>query len=109
MIEGLVGNSTAEKVLLYIENYEEGYSSGIASTFDLAKSQVHKQLLRLEAEGILVAQQKGNIRIFKFNPRLVYLEELRLLLKKVLSLLPRADIEKYYRERQRPRRAGKPL
>jgi DNA-binding transcriptional ArsR family regulator len=109
MIEGLVGNSTAEKVLLYIENYGEGYSSGIANTFDLAKSQVQKQLLRLEGEGILVAQQKGNVRIFKFNPRLVYLEELRNLLKKVLSLLPRTEIEKYYRERQRPRRTGKPL
>lgn len=109
MIEGLVGNSTAEKVLLYIENYGEGYSSAIASTFDLAKSQVYKQLLRLEAEGILVAQQKGNIRFFSFNPRLPYLEELSSLLKKVLSLQSRTDIEKYYRQRQRPRRTGKRL
>ncbi|MGZ3775232.1 MAG: winged helix-turn-helix domain-containing protein [Pseudobdellovibrionaceae bacterium] len=107
MIEGLVGNSTAEKVLLYIENYGEGYSSGIATTFNVPKSQVYKQLLRLEAEGLLVAQQKGNIRLFRFNPRLLYLEELRALLKKVLSLQTRSDTEKYYREGQRPRRTGK--
>lgn len=109
MIEGLVGNLTAEKVLLYIENYGEGYSSGIASTFDVPKSQVYKQLLRLETKGLLVAQQKGNVRLFKFNPRLPYLDELRALLNKVLSLQSRSDIEKYYRERQRPRRTGKRL
>jgi hypothetical protein len=28
MIEALVGNSTAEKILLYIANYKEGYISG---------------------------------------------------------------------------------
>lgn len=109
MIEGLLGNSTAEKVLLYITNYGEGHTSGIAETFGITKSQVYKQLIRLEAEGLLVAQQKGNVRLFKLNPRLPYQKELDQLLKKILSLIPRTDIEKYYRQRQRPRRTGKPL
>ncbi|MNL60109.1 hypothetical protein D3C87_1838930 [compost metagenome] len=109
MLEGLFGNSTAEKVLLYIVNYGEGHTSGIAETFEISKSQVRKQLLRLEAEGLLVAQQKGNLRLFKINPRLPYGKELEQLVKKALSLLPRNEIEKYYRQRQRPRRTGKPL
>lgn len=69
MIESLVGNSTAEKILLYITNYGEGYISGIAETFKISKSQVRKQLLRFENGGILVARDKGSLRLYTFNPR----------------------------------------
>lgn len=62
MIEALLGNSTAEKVLLYIANYGEGYISGIAETFKISKSQVRKQLLRFENGGILVARDKERQR-----------------------------------------------
>ena len=107
MIEALVGNRTAEKILLYIANYKEGYISGIAETFQIPKSQVRKQLLRLESGGILVARDKGNLRIYSFNPRCLYKNELENLLNKILSQLPRDEIEKYYRQRRRPRRTGK--
>lgn len=109
MIEALVGNKTAEKILLYVCNYGEGYISGIADTFSIPKSQVRKQLIRLESGGILVARNKGNLRIFTFNPRCFYKKELEILLTKILSQLPREEIEKYYRQRQRPRRTGKIL
>lgn len=109
MIEALVGNATSEKVLLYIGNYGEGHTSGIAQTFALAKSQVHKQLLRLENGGILVARDSGNQRMFSFNPRCLYKKELEALIEKVLGLLPAEEIERYYRERRRPRRTRKPL
>lgn len=109
MIEVLLGNGTAVKILLYIENYGEGYISGIAKTFEISKSQVRKQLIRLENGGILVARDKGNLRLYTFNPRCFYKNELENLLKKVLSQLPRHEIEKYYRQRQRPRRTGKVL
>ncbi len=109
MIEALVGNNTAEKILLYITNYGEGYISGMAETFQISKSQVSKQLLRLENGGILVARTKGSVRIYTFNPRCFYKKELENLLQKILSQIPRDEIEKYYRQRQRPRRAGKPL
>lgn len=109
MIESLVGNNTAEKVLLYIANYEEGYTSGIAETFGIPKSQVQKQLLRLENGGILVARDKGNLRVFSINPRCAFKKELLILLNKILELTPRPEIEKYFRQRQRPRRTGKAL
>lgn len=109
MIEALLGNSTAEKVLLYITNYGEGYISGIAETFNISKSQVSKQLLRLENGGILAARDKGSLRIYTFNPRCFYKDELEKLLRKILSQLPREEIERYYRQRQRPRRTGKRL
>lgn len=109
MIENLVGNQTAEKVLLYIINYGEGHTSGIAQTFNISKSQVRKQLVRLENGGILIGRNVGNIRMFQLNPRCPYKKELEALLEKILSLIPYNEKEKYYRQRRRPRRTGKDL
>ncbi len=109
MIESLLGNQTAEKVLLYIINYGEGHTSGIAQTFDLPKSQVRKQLVRLEAGGVLVGRSVGNIRMFQVNPRCPYKKELEIFLEKILSLVSKKDQEKYYHQRRRPRRTGKEL
>jgi hypothetical protein len=109
MLESLVGNQTAERVLLYIVNYGEGHTSGIAQVFDIPKSQVRKQLIRLENGGILIGRNIGNIRMFQINPRCPYRNELESLLEKALSLVSEADKEKYYRQRRRPRRTGKVL
>ena len=109
MIENLFGNRTAAKVLLYVVNYGEGHTSGIAKTYDIPKSQVRKQLLRLEEGGILIGRNVGNIRMFQINPRCPYKKELESLLEKVLSLLPDSETEKFYRQRRRPRRTGKEL
>ena len=67
----------AEKVLLYIVNYGEGHISGIAERFNIPKSQVRKQILKLA----------GNSKMFQINPRCAYRKELVALLEKVLSLL----------------------
>ncbi len=109
MIESLVGNQTAERVLLYIVNYGEGHTSGIAETFDISKSQVQKQLLRLESGGILVGRSVGNLRMFQINPRCLFKRELEALMEKVLSLLPDLEVENFFRQRRRPRRTGKEL
>lgn len=109
MYQSLFGNAVAEKVLLYIANYGEGYISKIAKTYTISPSQVQKQLVRLEAGGILSSRLTGNLRIFTFNPRLAIKKELLILLEKELSLLPNEITKKYYRERTRPRRTGKDL
>lgn len=109
MYQALFGNAVAEKVLLYIANYGEGYINKIAKTFEISPSQVQKQLVKLEAGGILVSRLTGNLRVFTFNPRLAIKKELQELLEKELSLLPKETLQKYYRERSRPRRTGKDL
>ena len=43
MLEAIVGGVTAERVLLYLQAYDEAYGREIASTFGLAQSQVQKQ------------------------------------------------------------------
>jgi predicted ArsR family transcriptional regulator len=107
MYEAIFGSPTAERVLLYIQNYGEGHANGIAKTFKIAPSQVHKQLLRLESNGILVGKTVGRTHTFVINPRLAIKNELSGLLEKTLSLLPDEQKAKYFRQRTRPRRTGK--
>lgn len=109
MYQALFGNLVAEKVLLYIANYGEGYINKIAKTFEISPSQVQKQLVRLEAGGVLVSRITGNLRVFTFNPRLAVKKELLALLERELELMPKETIQKYYRERMRPRRSGKAI
>ena len=110
MLEGLFGNATAEKVLLYLEQFDEGYALAIARTFDdTPVSMVQRQLERLEAAGVLVSQLQGRTRVFTWNPRFAFEGELRALLQKALKLLPPTDRNRYFGARRRPRRKGKPL
>lgn len=109
MLESLFGNKTAERVLLYLANYSQGYARDIAATFETTLSMVQKQLTRLEDAGILISRLVGRTRVYELNPRWYFNKELTVLLKKALGALPPEEVAKYYRKRQRPRRPGKPL
>ena len=109
MLDALFGNKTAERVLLYLANYGQGYARQIASTHGSPVSVVLKQLARLEEGGILVSRMLGRTRLYELNPRWFFYRELKALLEKALESLPAEEVKKHYRARQRPRRAGKPL
>ncbi len=109
MLEAIVGSPTAEKVLLYLQNYEQAYGRGIADTFGIAQSQVQKQLTKLEAGGVLVSRLIGRTRLYQWNPRNPLVPALRELLGLALESLPAAEQQRYYRRRTRPRRSGKTL
>jgi len=109
MIEGLLGNATAEKVLLYVEAYGEGYASAIADTFEgVSMSMALAQLRRFEAAGLLMSQSKGRTRLFTWSPRYPFLPEVRALLRKALDALPTEERRRTFGARRRPRRSGKP-
>jgi DNA-binding transcriptional ArsR family regulator len=110
MLEALFGNATAEKVLLYLERYEEGYATAIADTFgNVSLNMVQRQLARFERAGLLVSALKGRTRLYHWNPRYPFLKEVRALLAKALRALPRDERSRYFSQRRRPRRGGKPL
>ena len=109
MLEALFGSETAEKILLYLENYEQGYAREIARTFSLSFPNVNRKLRQFEHAGILVSQEQGRTRVYRWNPRFAFLNQLRALLQSMIRSFPEAEIKKYYRKRMRPRRAGKPL
>ena len=109
MIEALFGNRTAEKVLLYMANYGSGYATKIARTFDVSLNMAQKQLNRLEEAGVVASRLEGQTRIYQLNPQFFLKDELLLLLKKALTFISEEERQKYYMQRTRPRRRGKPL
>jgi transcription initiation factor IIE alpha subunit len=109
-LEVLFGGKAATKVLLFIENYGDGYASRIAKTFNVPLSEVQKQLQKFERVGILVSRMVGTSRIYTWNPRDPALKGLKELLRQTLDEgIPEKTLEKYFRQRQRPRRQGKAL
>ena len=109
-LEVLFGGKAAAKVLLFIENYGDGYASRISRTFEMPLSEVQKQLKKFEQAGILVSRMVGNSRLYTWNPRDPALDGLKELLRQTLDKgIPEKTLEQYYRQRQRPRRKGKPL
>ena len=109
MLEGLLGNATAERVLLYLEQYGEAYAQAIADNFEnVAPSMAKAQLRRFERAGVVVSTLKGRTRLYTWNPRYAFLQELRALLRKALDALPARERARYFSARRRPRRAGKP-
>ncbi|MGH8528840.1 MAG: winged helix-turn-helix domain-containing protein [Nevskiales bacterium] len=108
MIADLFGSAAAEKVLLYMQSYGETYAREVATAFGISVSEVYKQLIRLERVGVLVSQLKGRTRIYSWNPRYALLPELRALLARAVELLPEVERRRYFMQRRRPRRTGKP-
>ena len=103
---GLFGSRAAYRVLSYLDNYGSGYAAEIARTFDMSLSQVQKQLVKFEEVGLLVSRMEGSARVFYFA-RSPITDALRTFLRTMLELLPEETLRSHYRERRRPRRAGK--
>ena len=108
MLEPLFGNRVVEKILFYLLTYESGYIRGFAGAFGIPVNGISQQLKRLEDGGVISSQLKGTIRLYSFNPRYPFLPELKAMLQKALDSMPENELEKYYRQRTRPRRKGKP-
>ena len=103
---GLFGRESAYQVLIYLENYNSGYATQISKTFGISLSQAQNQLAKFEEIGLLVSRKEGTTRTFYFKQSPVA-DAFRLFLRSMLEILPRTTIDKYYRERRRPRRCSK--
>lgn len=109
MLEGLFGTANKEKVLLYIYAREEGYPREVAKYYDIDLRTIQNQFEKLELGGVLYSRLVGRTRLYAFNPRFVFLEELKQMLDKALSFYPEEERERLLMARRRPRRKGKPL
>ena len=109
VLEAIFGNRSAAQALLFLEAYGAGHASRIAKTYDVPLSAIQRQLRRLEENGVLVSRTVGRSRVFEFNTRYPTVRNLRSFLSAELERLPDEDVKRYYRQRQRPRRAGKKL
>jgi predicted ArsR family transcriptional regulator len=96
MLEALFESEKKEKILFFLYSHGEGYAREIARTFRFNLNTVQNQLKKLESYGILNSQFKGKVRIFRFDPRYPFKEELEALLKKAIMYLPEEEVRKYY-------------
>ena len=96
MLESLFESDKKEKILFYLYAHGEGYAREIARTFRFNLNTVQNQLQNLENQGVLYSQMKGKVRIFRFNPRYPFRNELQALLKKAIMYLPEDEVRKYY-------------
>lgn len=109
MIEAIVRSRSAEEVFIFLVARGQGYATEIAEFFDSELYAIQKQLNRLEEEDVLVSRKVGRTRVFEFNPRYPFLDELQEFLAKVLEFYPEDLKERLLMNRRRPRRTGKPL
>lgn len=109
MLEPLLSSTNCERVLIFIAARGEGYLREMADFYQTAPAPLLKQLEKLENGGVLFSRLAGRTRLYGFNPRYPFLNELKALLDKALTFYPE-DIRVGLQEnRRRPRRKGKPL
>ena len=109
MLTPLLGTENSERVLIFLLMRNEGYAREIAQFFDTNLYAIQRQLDKLEAGGILVSRTAGRTRLYQFNPRYPFLNELKQLLEKALSFYPEDVRENLVMNRRRPRKRDKPL
>ena len=109
MLESLFTSRSKEQVLIFILAREEGYAREIARFFETDLYGIQKQLVKLEAGGVLISKKVGRTRLYSYNPRFALIDELKTFLAKALSFYPDEEREKLLMNRRRPRIRGKPL
>ncbi len=67
MLESLLGNKSAEKVMLSIFIHGELHASAIAQHHGTALDPIKKQLERFENAGFLISRIVGRSKLYKLN------------------------------------------
>ncbi len=109
MLEPIVGSKSSEQVFIFLIARDEGYATEIARFFEADLFAIQKQLERLENSDVLVSKKVGRTRVYQFNPRYPFLDELKNLLIRVLGFYPEEVREALVMNRRRPRKKDKPL
>jgi len=102
MLEGVLGSTSAERVLVFLRSRGDGYAREMARFFDTSLRPIQRQLERLEAAGVLWSRLVGRTRLYAFNPRYPFLRELETLLDRALAFYPEADRRALLMNRLRP-------
>jgi len=109
MLKPILGSRSCEQVFIFLIAREKGYATEIARFFDVDLYAIQNQLDRLENANVLVSRKVGRTRVYEFNPRYPFLNELKSLLEKALSYYPEETQEQLLMNRRRPRKKDKPL
>ena len=108
-LQGILGNATAERVMLHLFHYGEIHASAIAGDYGMALTPVRRQFERFEKAGLLVAKQVGRSRVYQFDPRSPVATALKELVRIVYEAMPLKHRQALFATRRRPRARGKPI
>lgn len=110
MLEYLFANKNVEKILIYLFLHDKANATELSRTFGSSLDPIQKTLRKLEEGGLLASFLEGRTRVFHWNTRYPFLQEIQALAKKSYEFLP-PYIQMTYQptKRKRPRKTGKPL
>jgi hypothetical protein len=103
MLEPILNSQNKERALIFIYARDEGYTTEIARFFDTDLYGIQIQLEKLESGSILVSEKVGRTRLYSFNPRYAFIDELKSLLEKAVVFYPETLREELLMNRRRPR------
>lgn len=109
MLEGILGNKNAERILLHIFHYGESHASAIAADFKITLTPIINQLNRFENAGVLVSKESGRSRIYSFNLKSPFTKPVKEIVSLAYEAIPLSERQKIFQTRRRPRRKGKPV
>ena len=109
LLKGILRAETQEKTLIYLLLRSSGYAKSIAEFYGVPINPIQKQLARLEEDGVIVSQLIGKVRNYELNPRYLFIDPLKELLKAALAAYPVEIKDQLLVQRTRPRQAGKPV
>jgi len=81
ILRGILCVESQEKVPIYLLLRGAGYGKNIAEFYGVPTDPVQKQLVRLEADGVIISPLIGKVRNYELNPRHPFVESLTQLLK----------------------------
>ena len=110
MLEYLFSNKNVEKILIYLQLHGKAHGALLSHIFNSSLDPIQKTLRKLEEGGLLVSFLEGKTRVFQWNPRYPFLQEIKALAQAAYQCLP-ANLQETYEpiKRKRPRKMGKPL
>ena len=109
MLEPIFGTKSRELVLQYVLCFESGYAREMTKYLGLSLPSVQNQLNSFEEGGVMLSKMSGRTKLFFFNPRYAFLDELIALLNKAKEYYKPELKALFVMQRKRPRRPGKPL
>jgi predicted transcriptional regulator len=109
ILRGILRAESQEQILVYLLVRETGYGKAIAEFYGASQNSIQKQLVRLEADGVVVSRAIGKLREYQLNPRYPFIAPLKELLKIGLSAYPKQLQNALTIQRTRPRKAEKSL
>ena len=106
-MKSLFGSLSRERILTFIAAREQGYASEIVEFWKCPDRPIKRELIRLEADGVLIAKPVGRTIVYSMNPRYFVRNELTALLFKIIDAYPPEWKEDLLHNRRRPRARGK--